>query len=174
MILSIIVAVNESGGISLENRIPWKLVDDLQRFKRITMGHHLIMGRKTFEAIGHLLPGRATIIMSRNAEFQPEVTCEKPDCQVVHSLQEALRLAENDGEDEVFIIGGGEVYAEAIPLADRIYFTRVHMSGPTDVFFPELNKRDWAVLNSSYQPADDKNQYSSTFHLLERKQKALA
>jgi dihydrofolate reductase len=174
VIISLIVALNEKGGISLDNRIPWKLSEDLKRFKRITMGHHLIMGRKTYEAIGRSLPGRTTIIMSRNPGYKPEPGCEEPDCMVAHSLKEAFRLAKSNGEDEVFVIGGGEIYSEALSQADRIYFTIVHMTGPADVFFPKLKQRDWVVIDTSYQPADEKNQYASTFQLLGRKQKTLA
>ena len=109
MIRSIIVAMDERGGIGLNNRVPWHIPADLRRFKALTMGHHLIVGRKTYESIGRVLPGRTMIIVSRSKDYRAE------GCWVVSSLQGALRLAEEGGETEVFIGGGGMIYAQALP-----------------------------------------------------------
>lgn len=162
MIISLIAAMDENRGIGLEGEIPWHLSADLRRFKALTMGHHLIMGRKTFESIGRPLPGRTTIIITRNPGFQPD------GCLVVHSLDRAINLAQLNSDDEVFIIGGGEIFEQSLEFADRIYLTLVHTHQPADVFFPEYNQDDWQVQESEYLPADESNQYPSTFMILEK------
>ena len=131
MIVSVIVAMEENRGIGKENSIPWRISSDLKRFKKLTMGHHIIMGRLTFESIDKVLPGRRTIIVTRNKEYTQE------GCYIVYSLREALILAESNGESEVFIIGGGEIFSEALDYADRIYLTMIHASIDTDVYFPK-------------------------------------
>ena len=163
MIVSLIVAMDEKGGIGIENRLPWRLPDDLQRLKFLTMGHHIIMGRKTHESIGRALLGRINIVVTRNPAYQAE------GCQVVHSVTEALALAEKNGEQEAFIFGGESIFAEAFPLAQRIYLTRVHANTPTDVFFPAFNASEWEVIHSSHHEADDRNEFSTTYEVLERK-----
>ena len=162
MIISIIVAMDETRGIGVEGRLPWHLPADLKRFKSLTMGHHLIMGRKTFESIGRPLPGRTTIIVTRDQSFQPE------GCLVAHSLETALEFARLDLENDVFVIGGAEIFAQAIELADRIYLTQVHSSLPADVYFPEFAAEDWLETDSEYNPADEKNRYPFTFKILAR------
>ena len=162
MLVSLIVAIDEAGGIGKEGGLPWRLSSDLRRFKEITMGHHLIAGRKTFESIGMPLPGRQTIIVTRNQEY------EAPGCSVVHSLDEAIELARSRGETEAFIIGGGQIYQEALPLADRIYLTQVHASVAADTFFPEWNPHEWKLEQSTSTPVDEKNRYACTFKVLSR------
>ena len=157
MIISIIVAVDEGGGIGLKNKMLWHLPTDLWRFKTLTMGHHLVMGRKTFESIGTSLPGRKTIILSRNPDYRVKT------CQVVKSLQGAIRIAKGAGEKELFIAGGAAVYARALSQADHPYLTRVHCRQEADTFFPELNDADWIGICSQFHPADDKNPYPYTF-----------
>ena len=162
MIIAIIVAMDETRGIGVEGRLPWYLPADLKRFKSLTMGHHLIMGRKTFASIGRPLPGRTTIIVTRDQSFQPE------GCLVAHSLETALEFARLDLEDDVFVIGGAEIFVQAIELADRIYLTQVHSSLPADVYFPEFAAADWQETDSEYHPADEKNRYPVTYKTLAR------
>jgi dihydrofolate reductase len=163
VIISLIVALDEQRGIGVDGHLPWHLSADLQRFKSLTMGHHLIMGRKTYESIGRPLPGRTTIIVSRNPSFQPE------GCMVARSLETAIEFARFDQEDEAFIIGGGDLFDQAIDMADRIYLTQVHASLEADVYFPEYSPKDWLEKESAYVDADEKNEYPSTFKILERK-----
>jgi len=162
LIVSIIVALDERGGIGTQNRLPWRLSADLQRFKALTMGHHLVVGRKTFESIGKPLPGRQMIVVTRNRAFQAE------GCLVVQSLDEALTAARLAEESEAFIAGGAEIYRLALPVADRLYLTRVHAEVDADVFFPDLDPHQWSDRELGAHPADEKNQYPITFHLLER------
>ncbi len=163
MIISLIVAMDERRGIGVEGHLPWHLPADLKRFKSLTMGHHLIMGRKTYESIGRPLPGRTMIIVSHNPSFQPE------GCLVAGSFDTALEFARLDLEDEVFVIGGGDLFDQTIELADRVYLTLVHASLEADVYFPEYILDDWQETDSVYQDADEKNLYPSTFKILERK-----
>jgi dihydrofolate reductase len=163
MIISLIVAMDEERGIGRQNALPWKLSDDLKRFKALTMGHTLILGRKTYHAIGRPLPGRMIIILTRNPDYAID------GCRIARTLHQALELAAADGENEVFIGGGGEVFAQALPHTDRIYLTQVHASLECDVFFPQLVLNEWIEVERSFHPANDKNQYPSTFYVLERK-----
>ena len=133
MILSVIAALDDQGGIGIENQLPWHLPGDLSRFKKLTMGHQLILGRKTYQAIGKPLPGREMIVLSRNPEFKLE------DSQVVSSWEAALQTARETGEKEVFVIGGGEIFELALPLAERMYLTRVHTISQADAYFPEFD-----------------------------------
>lgn len=165
MIISIIVAMDERGGIGLNNRVPWHIPADLRRFKALTMGHHLIVGRKTYESIGRALPGRTMIIVTRSKDYRAE------GCWVVPSLQGALRLAEGGGETEVFIGGGGMIYAQALAQADRIYLTRVHAEVEADVYFPKWEKNNWRLI---YQETGDRThplQPGHSFYVYERCQK---
>ncbi len=130
MIISLIAAMAENRVIGRENAIPWDLPDDLRRFKAITMGHPVIMGRKTFESIGNPLVGRKNIIITRNPAYRAE------GCVVSHSLRDALVKCAGCGE--VFICGGGEIFREALPLTDRIYLTVIHEKFDGGIFFPEI------------------------------------
>lgn len=162
MILSIIAALDERGGIGHHGRLPWRLAADMRRFKAITIGHHIIMGRKTWEAINRPLPGRTMIVVTRKPDYQAT------GCIVVHSFFEALELAKERKEEEVFIIGGGELYQLALPLADRIYLTRVHTSVPADVYFPEFDRANWVVTHSQEVSSGENDEFSTTFYVLER------
>jgi len=168
VIVSLIVALDEAGGIGRAGNLPWRLSTDLQRFKTLTMGHHLVMGRKTFETVGRPLPGRTTIVVTRRQDYAP------PACLIAHSLDSALALARAGGESEVFVCGGGQIYALALPLADRIYLTRVHARLPADTFFPPLNLAEWQITQRIETPAGDKDDYPATFTLLERLTTSLA
>ena len=157
MIISIIVAADEGDGIGLNNTIPWHLTSDLKRFKTLTMGHHLIMGRRTYESIDSPLPGRKLIVLSRNPSFQAE------GCQTARSLQESLQLAMDAGEREVFVIGGAEVFSEALVITDHLYLTRVHCTQEADATFPPFNEENWTKICEQFHPADELNQFPQTF-----------
>jgi dihydrofolate reductase len=164
VIISIIVAMDEKRGIGKQNRLPWRLSSDLRRFRELTTGHHIIMGRKTFESIGRRLPARETIIVTRNRDYRAE------GCIIAHSLEDAISLAGERGESEVFVCGGAEIYARALPLADRIYMTIVHAEVDADVYFPNWDNGTWTEEEVSKHPADEKNQYPFTFKVLGRVQ----
>ncbi len=139
MKVAIIVAVSANGVIGRDNDLPWRLSADLARFKRLTMGHHLIMGRRTFASIGRPLPGRTTVVLSRG---RPEL----PDgVLLASSLDEALALC--SGDDQVFVAGGAAVFAECLPRAERVYLTRLHADFEGDVFFPPFEETDWDLVS---------------------------
>jgi dihydrofolate reductase len=168
MIISLIVAMDENRGIGRAGSLPWHLPADLKRFKELTTGHYLIMGRKTFDSIGRALPGRTSIIITRNRSFLPAIS-DLTQLKIAHSLGEALSIAEAAGESEAFIIGGGEIFQQAMPLADRIYLTQIHAQLPCDTFFPELDPSEWQIREEIYQAADDRNIYPTTFQALLRR-----
>lgn len=149
--ISIIVAVAENNVIGKDNKLIWHLPKDLKHFKETTTGHFIIMGRKTFESNGRPLPNRTNVIITKDKNYKAE------GCKIVHSLKEALDFAKN--ESEVFIIGGGEIYKQAMPIADRIYLTKVHQSFEGDTFFPEINMNEWTELSQQYFEPDERNKY---------------
>jgi dihydrofolate reductase len=163
MIISIIVAMDEKGGIGLNNRLPWRLSADMKRFKSLTMGHFVLMGRNTFASLGKPLPGRHIIVVSE-PEFHPTIAI--PQVSWVSSINEGITLTE--GETELFISGGAQVYAQCLFLAHRIYLTRVHTVTQADVFFPDVDLRDWVVRESITYSADEKNEFPYTFQMLEK------
>lgn len=163
MIISLIAAMDERGGMGKNNRIPWHLPKDLRHFKRVTMGHHLIMGRKTYESIGRPLSGRTLIVLTRNQSFQTK------SFLIAHSLQEAFHLAEGRGETEAFVIGGASVFRQALPLADRLYLTRVHTKVKVDAFFPEFDQKSWKLLSETHYEADSEDPYPFTIRYFVRK-----
>ncbi|MGA8147965.1 MAG: dihydrofolate reductase [Gallionellaceae bacterium] len=133
--LSILVAMTSNRTIGINNTLPWRIPEDLKRFKALTMGHHMIMGRKTFDSIGKPLPGRTTVVVSRNQALQME------NCIIAHSLQQAIAACA--GDDEIFIVGGAELYAQALPLADTLYLTEIQKDAEGDAHFPEFDKTEW-------------------------------
>lgn len=163
MLLSLIVAVSENGVIGREGGLPWRLSADLRRFKQLTMGHPIIMGRRTWESIGRPLPGRRTIVVSRRPDYQPDA-----DVSVASSLDAAIEAAKASGDEEAFIIGGGELYREAIARGDRLYLTRVAASVEGDTLFPEVDWQEWRLLSSEDCAADEKNEYECQFQVYER------
>jgi dihydrofolate reductase len=163
VIVSLIVAMDERRGIGKNGTLPWRLSSDLKRFRELTMGHHLIVGRKTFDSIGRALPGRQMIVVTQNPLFEAEGVLKSL------SVMEALDLAKQRGETEVFVIGGAEIYSQILGLADRIYLTKVHATVDVDTFCPEFDAKDWREVHTKSHPADDKNQYETTFSILERK-----
>lgn len=167
MIVSLLAAVSENRGIGLDGEIPWHLSTDLKRFKALTMGHHVVMGRVTYESIGKPLPGRYMVIITRDEDYRPQTLTK--DCFVVHSLEEALSLAEQRGESEAFVIGGAEIFSKALPLAARMYLTRVHAEVEADRFFPVYDESNWERIESTHHEADEKNDYPFTMERLERK-----
>jgi dihydrofolate reductase len=154
--------MDEKGGIGHGNRLPWHLSSDLKRFKSLTMGHHLIMGRKTFGSIGKILPGRTMIIVTHDIGYHPE------GCIVVNSIEEALRIAMEAHEIEVFIIGGGEVFKQTINIANKIYLTNVHVDAKADVFFPKIDSSLWKSVWNEAPSRDEKDEYESDFKVLMR------
>ncbi len=161
MTISIIVAMDKKGVIGLEGDLPWHLSADLKRFKAMTMGKPLIMGRKTHESIGRPLPGRKNIILTQSQEFKAE------GCTVVHSLEEALLAA---GEvDEVMIMGGSGIYDQSLDRANRLYITEVHADVSGDVYFPEFDGGEWVEIEREDHSADDKNDFDYSFVVKERK-----
>lgn len=163
MIISLIVAMDEHRGIGVNNRVPWHLPDDLKQFKTLTMGHHIIMGRKTYESIGKPLPGRTMVVITNQLGYQPG------GCLVVHSVADAIDLVESRGETEAFIIGGGEIFKQSLDLADRIYLSTVHTIVHAEVHFPQLDDFQWTEMGSSHHPIDKNHQYPFTFTTLMRK-----
>jgi dihydrofolate reductase len=162
MIISLLVAMGENRGIGIDNGLPWHLSTDLKRFKTLTMGHHLIMGRKTYESIGKPLVGRRMIVVTRDLEYHAD------GCLIAHSVEAALKMAEASGESEVFVIGGGEIFSQMIDLADRVYLTLVHAHVVADTFFPEIDALQWIQLEETNYPAGDRDQFSHSYRVLER------
>ncbi len=163
MKVSIIAAVAANGVIGRDGDLPWRLPADLRFFKRVTMGHHLIMGRRTWESIGRPLPGRSIVVLTRAA---PQ---EIPGVQVAPDLPEALALASSAGDSEAFVIGGAEVFARALGLADRLYLTRVHGDVDGDVVFPTFDQSQWVEVAREEHAADDRHALGFAICTLERR-----
>lgn len=160
MIVSILVAVAKNGVIGKDNQLIWRLSEDLKNFKKLTLGHSIIMGRKTFDSIGKPLPGRTSIVISRNKDLVI------PGCEVAGSLIKAIeKAAENEGNDEVFVIGGGEVFKQAHEVADKIYLTMIDAEPEGDAFFDSSPYNNWEEISRKVFKADDKNQYD--FEIIE-------
>jgi dihydrofolate reductase len=162
VIISLVAAVDQRGGIGRDNRLPWHLSDDLKHFRRLTMGHHVLMGRKTYQSAEGKMPGRKLIVLSRDPAFQAS------DAQVVASLEAGIQLAERAGEQELFVIGGAQVFAQALPLAQRLHLTRVHADAGADVFFPPFDMDEWQIKEQTEFAAGPKNDYPFTILFLEK------
>lgn len=164
--LSVIVAVAENGVVGKNNALPWYLPEDLQYFKRTTLGKPIVMGRKTFESIGRPLPGRTNIVISSNPDYVAE------GVTVVSSLPEALAFAGEvaliDGTEELMVIGGATIYAAAIPLADRLYVTEVHARVEGDAYLGEIDWGKWRESSRDYQSAEAPNPYDFSFVVYDR------
>lgn len=165
--IAIIVAVAQNGVIGAKGDMPWKLSSDLKRFKRDTMGKAIIMGRKTFQSIGQALPGRLNIVVTRNKEFSAK------GVEIAASLEAAIEIAKAGSNDrklrEICIIGGGELYRQAIGLADRLYITHVSASPDGDTYFPEVNWDEWQNVLSEDVPAGKKDEIATCYVVYERK-----
>ena len=160
-LVSQVVAMARDGVIGLDNAMPWHLPDDLKRFKALTMGKPMLMGRKTFEAIGKPLPGRTSLVLTRDLAWQAA------GVTVVHSVDEALKLAAL--APELCVVGGAEIYKLTLPATDRIYLTRIHASIAGDTVFPALDTSQWRETERVEHPADDRHAYPMTFSTLERR-----
>ncbi|MFP5262692.1 MAG: dihydrofolate reductase [Blastocatellia bacterium] len=163
MIISLLVAMDEKGGIGKDNHLPWRLSTDLKRFRELTLGHHILVGRKTFQSIGRPLPGRQTVVVTRDEGFRPE------GCLVARSVEDGIRLARERGESELFICGGAEIYAGSLRAADRMYMTLVHATVDADTFFPEWESGEWVEQEVARHEADAKNEFPFSFKVLTRK-----
>ncbi len=157
--LSVIVAMSKNQVIGRNGELPWRLRSDLIRFKKITLGHTLIMGRKTFESIGRVLPGRRTIVISRNPKCVEGVDIAK-------SVEEAIEMARPDAEP--FVVGGGEIYLTALPLADRLYLTRVHATIDGNTRFPNIDWSQFQLHSREEVPASDSDEFPHAFEIWER------
>ncbi len=162
MLISLIAAIDRNRGIGLQNHIPWRLPADRRRFRQFTMGRHFLMGRKTFESIGKPLDGRVTIVLTRNIGYHPT------GCLVAHSLSDALALAQEGGETELFVCGGGEIYSQTLPLADRMYLTLVETVAEADAWFPAWNDAEWLTEETAHFDMDAQNPYPFVFCTLSR------
>jgi dihydrofolate reductase len=161
--ISIIAAMDEDRIIGRDGALPWHLPADLRRFKQLTVGHAIIMGRKTWESIGRVLPERLMIVVSRQRGFQPD------NVHVAGSLDEACRLARAQEKGEVFVIGGTEIYRQALPLADRMYLTRVHAHVGGDAYFPSFDPDRWTLIESERHEATGPHDYAFTWQVFERR-----
>jgi dihydrofolate reductase len=169
MLVSIIVAVSKNGVIGRDNQLIWHLPDDLKQFKRLTMNHPMIMGRKTFESIGKPLPGRTSIVVSRSSSWPQDVALQNlPSLLVAGSLEAAIELAKQNNPDEVFVIGGAEIYRLALPLAHKIYLTEVHVEVLGDAFFEISDPENWHEVSRTSHISDEKHAHSFDFITLLR------
>lgn len=160
--VNIIVATGENLEIGKNNQLLWHMPADLKFFKQTTSGHTVIMGRKTFDSVGRPLPNRRNIVITRNTDLNIE------GVEVVNSLEQALKIVENE-ENSVFIVGGAEIYRQAIPKTDTIYLTTIHNQFDADTFFPELDKNEWNIISKEDFNADEKNKYNYSIEVLKRK-----
>lgn len=152
--------MDEQQVIGKDNELPWYLPNDLKYFKKVTTGHTIIMGRKTFSSIGRPLPNRTNIVMTRDKNFQVE------GCTVVHSIDELEPFLK---EDEVFLIGGSELFKLAFPRADRLYITLIHETFDGDTYFPDIDFSDWEKIEEIKGKTDEKNKYEHTYYIYDRK-----
>jgi dihydrofolate reductase len=160
MRLSAICAMSQNRVIGKDNQLPWRLPADLRHFKKITTGHPIILGRKTFESIGRALPDRCNVVLTRDVDFAA------PGCVVVNSIQTALSAVSYS--DEAFVIGGALLYQQILPKVQRLYLTEIHQDFEGDAFFPELDKKDWHEMERIPHGPDEENPYSYSFVILER------
>jgi dihydrofolate reductase len=161
MRLSAIVAMASNRVIGVGNALPWRLPADLKRFKQLTMGHTLVLGRKTYESIGRPLPGRTMVVVTRQRDYAPE------GVKVVHSVDEALALAA--GDSEVFIGGGADLYAQTLDRLDRLYLTRIERAFPGDTSFPEVDLSGWTLIEEEHHPAASEAELPFSFLTYERR-----
>ena len=165
MTISIIAAVASNNIIGRDNKLPWHMPADLKWFKKLTMGHHVLMGRKTFEEFKKPLPGRTNVVITRNPNWSADGVA------MARSLDEAISKAEAAGDPEIFVIGGAEVFAQVLHRAGRMYITRIHAEPEGDTFFPEFDDvNEWKLVDSEHFEADEKNAYPYSFLTYERKE----
>jgi dihydrofolate reductase len=162
-LLSLLVAADENNLIGNQNKLPWHLPDDLKYFKNLTWAMPVIMGRKTFESVGKVLPGRQNIVITRNTGWKFE------GADVVHTIDEAIDLAKKRAVLEIFIIGGAEIFKTSMDLANRIYMTRIHHVFEGDVYFPVIATDEWKLTKEVFRQKDEKNLYDHSFQVWERR-----
>lgn len=150
-----IAAAAENNALGKDNKLVWHLPDDFKRFKQITTGHHIILGRKTFESFPKPLPNRTHVIITRNKNYFAE------GCVIVNSIEEALKIVPKD--QDTFIIGGAEIYKQSIHLTDKIELTRVHTTCEADAFFPEIDPKEWNLIFEEFHAKDEKHNFDFTF-----------
>ena len=161
--ISLIVAASENNAIGKGNAMLWHLPEDLKFFKNTTWGMPIIMGRKTFEAVGKPLPGRTNIIVTSNKEWSAENTI------TTTNIDDAIKVANDTNSKEIFITGGGEIYKQTLPIADKVYLTRVHTTIDGDAFFPEMDLNTWEIDFEKHVKSDEKNKFDMTFQTWKRK-----
>jgi dihydrofolate reductase len=162
MIISQIVAVSLNNVIGKDNGLPWHMPTDMTYFISTTWGHHIVTGRRNYEAEGKALPGRVNIVLTRNSKFRIQ------DGIVVHELEEAIRIAERAGETELFIVGGAEIYKLAMPVTQRIYLTRIHAHIEGDTFYPQPDLTGWNQISIDRRKTDANNPYDYDFIIYDR------
>ena len=166
MKISLIAALATNNVIGQNNDLVWRLPDDFKRFKTITSNHYILMGRKTFESLGKPLPNRTHIVITRNQDYKvPE------GHYVFESVEKALEFCQKKEVNQLFVIGGGELYKHTLPIADELVLTEVEATPEGDTYFPEFDKEDWKVTFSEFHPADERHQYAFTYVNYERIQK---
>ena len=161
MIISLIVAMDENRVIGYKNKLPWNLPSELKYFRETTKSKPVIMGRKTHESIGRPMPERLNIIITRNENYRTD------NCAVVNNVQDAIKAAK--GSSEIMVIGGAEIYKLFLPVANRLYITKVHGTFKGDTYFPEFNEGEWIKAKEKFFQKDNENEYSYTIMVLERK-----
>lgn len=163
MHLSAITAMGQNNVIGKNNALPWRLPADMRFFKKTTMGHPVIMGRKTYESFKKALPGRTNIVITRQKDYT------LPDAEVVHDLPAAIARAKELDEEEAFVLGGAQIYEQCLSLLDRLYLTRIYEDFEGDTFFPHFNLSEWELIGIEPHEPDEKNAYFYAFQLWERK-----
>jgi dihydrofolate reductase len=153
--ITIIAAAGSNNELGKDNDLVWHLPKDFKRFKKLTTGHHIIMGRKTFQSFPKPLPNRVHIVITRNTDYHPEGAI------IVHSMTEALEISKNDSQ--IFIIGGGEIYQLGMKIADKIELTRVNSSFEADTFFPEIPSEDWKLISEEFHLKDEKHKFDFSY-----------
>ena len=157
--ITLIAAAAENNALGKNNEMIWHLPDDFKRFKKLTSGHAIILGRKTYESLDGPLPNRTHIIITRQENYAEKVDANC--CIVVDNIEDAI--AKSASEDDTFVIGGGEIYKLALPLADKIELTRVHGTFEADAYFPEIDENKWNLVNEDYHPKDEKHNFDFTY-----------
>jgi len=171
--ISIVVAADKNRAIGIENKIPWHIKSDLIRLGNLTRGHTVILGRKSYDSMvwyytkfNKKMPGACYIVVTRNQHYTPAL----PNTKVVHSLQSALALAKSLGDEQILVIGGGSIFAAALPYTDRMYYTEVQttLAGDIDAYFPSINPNEWRVVSREYVQKDERDDYDTEVTIFER------